>query len=283
MFRLNYLSVLELTGADTGQFLQNQLSADMAAIEPGTAGFACACNPSGRVLGLLLVRPTREGHLAICAAGLADELIRYLTRYVLRSDVSIRKRDDLQVVGGIDPDAASGQVQLLATGGPVYGLLDREPGAACDDALEARWKASELDAGIAWLDGASSGQFLPQMLGAEAIGALSFKKGCYPGQEVIARTRYLGRLKRHPLLATADARVDPAPMSEAGLRTADGEHQAVIVDHAHPGDLETRLFLVARIGEFPAGARLEFDGREIRVRLKPVARGFATDQGWATT
>jgi folate-binding protein YgfZ len=284
MFRLSHLSALEFTGADAGQFLQNQLSADIMAIQAGTAGFACVCNPSGRVLGLLLIGPSPEGYLAVCAAELAGELTSHLTRYVLRSAVSIQDRGDLQVVGGADPAGTADGTRLLAVAnGPVYGLLESHSAAPGDENRAARWKARELASGIVWLNQASSGRFLPQMLGAEGLGALSFKKGCYPGQEVIARTRYLGKLKRHPLLASIDAHLEPERMGEAGLRTPDGEIKSVVVDCAHPGAADTLLFLVARTSEAPASALVEFDGLAFEARLDVPAEGFQGTQGWATT
>jgi folate-binding protein YgfZ len=102
----------------------------------------------------------------------------------------------------------------------------------------------------------TSGAFLPQMLGLQAIGALSFSKGCYPGQEVIARTRHLGKLKRRPLLCRISATAPAlAPMNDVILRSLGGEATAVVVDSTPSGKGETLVMLVARIeDEFMANA-----------------------------
>ena len=97
MFPINTLSVLEFTGHDAGQFLHNQLSADITGITAGNAGFACCCNPAGRVLGLLLVSPRANSILVVCASELADQLKAWLGRYIIRADVQINLRSDLAV------------------------------------------------------------------------------------------------------------------------------------------------------------------------------------------
>ena len=268
MIPLPYLSVLEFKGNDASQFLQNQLSADIAAIPSGEAGFACCCNPSGRVLALMLVRPGAGSCLAICAGGLADLLTHWLGKFIFRADVSISRRQDLVVAGQANTE--NGECRFRTVTGMNYTTVDADsPHPAASGTGPQDWKAMELQTGIAWLDPDTSGRFLPQMLGCESIGALSFSKGCYPGQEIIARTRYLGKLKRHPVRCRVDGALSLEQMDEITLAGAEGQAKAVVVDHARLDDGSTQIFAVARMDADFSPATIVWNDREF-------AAGFVT-------
>ena len=250
MFPLSTLSVLEFSGRDAGQFLHNQLSADINNIGPGEAGFACCCNPAGRVLGLLLVCLHKDSLLAVCASELVEPLKTWLSRFVIRADVAIQLRDDIAIAACIQDDPEGAELVLKTGPGLNYAILPSrhfsEPG---DEGQAQSWKVDELKKGIVWLDGGTSAKFLPQMLGFEQIGALSFQKGCFPGQEIIARTRYLGKLKRRPLLVRT-ANVTPIGVNEKiSLNRGETTCSAVVVDRAQDQNHDQYLFVVARVNE----------------------------------
>jgi len=240
MTELSYLAVIDFRGADALDFLHRQVSADLKRLHASEAGFAFLCRPNGRVVALLLVHLLGQGPRVLCHRDLADTVVAGLQKFVLRDDVEIRRRDDLRVYG-TEQAQADAAVPL-----PGLGYLTRAtaPGAGgnTDD-----WRRHELAAGVAWLDRASSEAFLPQSLGGEAIGALSFRKGCFPGQEIIARTRYLGQLKRLGLRAETDQPVTPETMDTVVLAGDAGqEAKADVVEWAPgPGGGST-LLLVAR-------------------------------------
>lgn len=260
MIPLSNLSVFEIRGNDARQFLQNQLSADVSAIAVGEAGFACCCNPSGRVLALLLLIPLDDCVMVVLAADLAEEIRSWLGRFILRSDVHISARNDLFVAspGAADVSkAAVGPVEPVE--GLSYVLLDEPfPDFGPERSGEPHWKAEELQRGVCWLEESTSAQFLPQMLGFERIGALNFRKGCFPGQEVIARMRYLGKLKRRPLLLQVDSERSLPLMQKFELETADGPVSGVIVDQAETGAGRC-LFTVVRAEDevTPLGMQIE--------------------------
>lgn len=264
MIPLSNLSVFEIRGNDARQFLQNQLSADVSAIAVGEAGFACCCTPSGRVLALLLLMPLDDCVMAVLAADLAEDIRSWLGRFILRSDVHIKARNDLFVAspGAADVNKASvGPVEPVA--GLSYVLLDEPfPDFGPEHSGEPHWKAEELRRGVCWLEQSTSKQFLPQMLGFERIGALNFRKGCFPGQEVIARTRYLGKLKRRPLLLQVDCEHSLPLMQKFTLETADGPVSGVIVDQAETGAGRC-LFTVVRAQEDVTPLGMEIDGKAV--------------------
>lgn len=253
---LDHLAVIEFRGHDAGQFLQSQLTADVTLMTGETAGFACCCNPSGRVLGLLLLKRVDDGFLAICAAPLAAVLQSWLGKYILRSRLEILLRPDLAVTSPQDGPEGSADALRFESAHGAYRVVPEAATAGLEPAAETvtAFRRSELLAGVTWLDEASSGHFLPQMLGMDRIGALSFSKGCYPGQEVIARTRYLGRLKRHPLLCLVDGGVRPTIMAKVEILGGELAASAVVVDFLPLPGPSTLLFLVARS---EPGANLE--------------------------
>jgi len=252
MIPLNTLSVLEFSGRDAVQFLHSQLSADITGIPVGDAGFACCCNPAGRVLGLLLVSPRETSVLVICASELAGQLKAWLGKYIIRADVQINLRSDLAAAALPGGSAAKEDMVLQTTKGLAYVITTAADESVSSDDADARtWKETELKNGVVWLGTQSSTQFLPQMLGYESIGALSFKKGCFPGQEIIARMRYLGTLKRRPMLLSIGNEAPAGIMEKVTLSVGDESHggvvvDRVVVDQAGGTDEVQTLFLVVR-------------------------------------
>jgi len=277
---LPYLAAARVTGPDAAAFLQAQLSADVAAIADGEASFACHCSPRGQVYGLLLVRRRNPGFLVAGAAALLPGLLQRLRLFVLRARVELVPADDLAVFG-LDRAADAAGEAWTTVAGPAYAIAAPDNGpesgpesgpAGASAPQPQAWKAGELERGIAWLGPATSERFIPQMLGFDRLGAVSFAKGCYPGQEVIARARYLGKVKRQPrrlLLddAAASARLAAGGLQEGGnLRLTAGAHrlEATLIDHAlRPANGQLLLFVVAP--EAAGGVQsVEIDGRDYR-------------------
>jgi folate-binding protein YgfZ len=267
----NDLSVIAFSGRDADTFLHNQLTQDIRALEPGEATFASICQPKGRVIALLMVIARDDGFRVVCSRSLADRLVTHLRRFVFRDQVVIEPATEA-VAGPFEAGADAGDEFVM-----VDPLLALRYGLVSDTAEgdDPEAVARELEAGVAWLDEDTTEQFLPQMLGHEVIGALSFRKGCYPGQEIIARTRYLGKLKRHPWTGTVDEALPLEPLGECDLTGADASASAVLVKQARGADGRWRVMLVVRrpdafeadrIGieknELPAAGRWPNDGLE---------------------
>jgi tRNA-modifying protein YgfZ len=244
MTPLPYLSVLKLSGDDVSSFLHGQLAADVASLKPGEATFAAYCSARGQVIALMLVCQVGKEWLVLLESGLAEAVTARLRMFVLRARVVIEHAHDLQAAGlSPDADAPPGaRVFSPRQTSLRYAVTSPESGPA---GAVLAWRRNEICAGVAWLEPASSERFIPQMLGLDAIGAVSFSKGCYPGQEIVARTRYLGKVKRHPVLVQLEggARLGAG---ESCFVLGDGkEVEAVIVDVVCPLDQPCVAFLVA--------------------------------------
>jgi len=248
--RLSNLAAARVSGHDAVAFLQAQLSADIAALAPGDAGFACYCSPRGQVLGLLLVC-RRSGDFVIVSSGaLLPGILQRLRMFVLRARVEMALEPGWIVCGVQEPGDVRAPASAWHAGatGLSYVVLEEEtpaasaPGEAGHDGARAGWRHRELEAGVSWLYPETAERFIPQMLGFDRIGAVSFSKGCYPGQEIVARARYLGKVKRKPLPVRVHGRFAPEPGAAAAVLRS-GEWSDVTVIDSAPGPHDATLVL----------------------------------------
>jgi hypothetical protein len=242
MTRIAYLATARFRGDESGAFLQSQLTADIAALKDGSATFACYCTPKGQVLGLLRVQRSGDDYLVAGDSRLLPGILERLKMFVFRTRVEFGLTADLAVFG---------------SPGPGYTFAPADDG---DTGTDPDWKADELRAGVTWLGPGSSERFIPQMLGCDELGAVSFSKGCYPGQEIVARARYLGSVKRKPLVLEVNGGISPEAGAKLRVQRGEDWHDAVVVDSAPTGAGRTIVFTVARAEpDLPAQA-VEFGG-----------------------
>jgi len=271
MIALTYLSAIRFSGTDAGDFLHNQLSADVLGLAPGESTFACYCEPRGRVLALMLVSRNDDDFIIITSSSLAASIAKRLSVYVLRSKVAIKvlhkcaiaglQSGDKPQVG--EPHALPAQSVVVAVPGSddLLMVTDEHASFETSPALRDAWKLSELKRGIVWLCTESSGQFLPQMLGYDSLGAVNFRKGCYPGQEIVARTHYLGKVKRHPRLLCTTAGICPAPLDKIQIHSTGQIYAAVSVDCAHREEGGNCLFVITRMEPELTAGKIEYQGQ----------------------
>lgn len=227
-FRLPGHDVLAITGRDAVAFAQAQFMNDVAALADGEWHWNGWLTPKGRVIALfaLLRRDAETLWLVLPDVG-ADELATKLQRFVFRSKVQLEARDDLHANGRFGaPAMASGSMVLQvdgaieldfsADGGPRR-LRIAPTEAAPDEALAARWRAFDLQHGLPRLRDAQVEAWTPQQLSLDRLRAFSVKKGCYPGQEIVARTHFLGQVKRGLALLHASG-----PVAEGASVEAEG-------------------------------------------------------------
>ncbi len=251
---LEDMGVLSFQGADAVRFLQGQLSNDLAALAPGEILRAGLHNPQGRTIALLWLAAARSGTahtgaragadadagdeiLALLPRELAGSVLAQLRRYVLRAKVTILDQSAHWRIAGVllDPlggtHAASGaelpaQCWRLDARRAVLLQPADEAWPAAPRLERAQWRALDIAEGEPQVYAATSAQFVAQMLNLDCIDAISFTKGCYTGQEVIARAHYRGRVKRRMQRFETDDAVELAPGGSG--RLSDGRAFRVV-------------------------------------------------------
>lgn len=226
-FTLPDLCVLQFQGADAVSFLHAQVSNDLEHLAADQACIAAYCTAKGRSLAtMLLWREQDETVFALVRRDLSEALIKRLRMFVLRSKVTI-SLSELQVYGVADSSPAQsvwsvqrdGTDTLIQAPGELNGLrrfwrVSPLQNAAAQ-ASEGRWESADILAGLPWIGAATQDLFIPQTLNLDLIGGINFKKGCYPGQEVVARSHYRGTIKRR-MMAARTAVLDTAPQVQEG-------------------------------------------------------------------
>lgn len=192
---LDHLKGFTIFGEDAQSFAQSQLSCHVDRLAPRRWHPGAWCNGQGRVLTTLLIR-VANGHIdCVLPESQLEDTLAGLTKFTIGRRVSFGTP---QRVAGAwhDTTGATDPLSFDDSRGLAWGDADL---AASTDAAdwEADWAVADIQAGLAWLSPAVSGQFLPQALGLERLGGVSYDKGCYPGQEVIAKVHYRGQLKQH--------------------------------------------------------------------------------------
>lgn len=259
-------AVLDFSGPDTRAFLQGQTTVDIAALAPDAWQLGGYCTAKGRLLAIFAAWAHAEGVRVLLPAGIAPAIQGRLSMFVLRSKVRIADASAtwtaLGVFGagasaalaaaGVPIPAGPGQSQVLADDERVTRM---PAGAGCAERLvlviraERRahwigalsgvapvgpelWWWSQIDAGVPAIVRGIEELFVPQSLNLEVLGGVNFRKGCYPGQEIVARSQYLGKLRRRMFLAHAGA------LGPDGDIHADGAAEAIgriVLAAAAPG------------------------------------------------
>ncbi|HET7359196.1 MAG TPA: folate-binding protein [Rhodanobacteraceae bacterium] len=210
---------VSLDGADALAFAQAQLSGDVRELDVGGWQWSAWLDPQGRVRALLQVARTAEQSLLLLLrGGRAQALADALQRYVLRAQVGITAHAPRALADATASPARRIAVDLDAgAAGIVLGCGDYSLriGDAGGDTAQA-WRLAAIRAGHPWLPEAALGTLLPPALSLERLGAVSFAKGCFPGQEIAARLHYRGGHKRHLCRVTGDEGCIPGAPVRAG-------------------------------------------------------------------
>jgi folate-binding protein YgfZ len=220
--RLSRYGLLSVAGADARAFLHAQLTNDIEHLSADRAALAGWCSAKGRLLATFLVVPAPDGFLLQLARDLAAPVQKRLSMFVLRSKVRIADVSDAWAQFGVwdadfqQPDVAwSGDRATVRVGERRYlQLVPSSESSEAPNADEAQWTLQEIRAGRPLITAATQDQFVPQMVNLEQLGGVDFGKGCYPGQEIVARAQYRGQVKRRMVRAQAPAGVSLAPGQE---------------------------------------------------------------------
>jgi len=239
------LGAIAVSGADAADFLRAQLSNDVMRLGHDRHFLAAWCDAKGRTQMIARVCERDDGYLLILPEELIDGVMKRLQMFVLRAAVKLRDcRGVLRIdarVGGDIPAAnqSSHSDDVIRLGLAPNGegepraleivSADRPPEPQSISTDDTRWLALDIDAGIPTLTLATQGMFVPQMLNLHWLGAIDFDKGCYPGQEVIARLHYRGTLTRRMFRLFWHGE-QPLPGSD--VIDADGERAGTVLSAA---------------------------------------------------
>lgn len=251
---LSHLGLLELEGADTLTFLQGQVTNDIKLLDGHNSHYTAYCSPKGRMLALFLAFSHYDHVHLQMPKELIESIAKRLKMYVMRSKVQIKDVSESIIKMGLNGNNAvellkplfnevpQNDYELIST---ENGVLLRLPGATpryeiFTDATNAPniwnalkqqakpvgaacWEWLEIQAGIPEITLKTQEEFVPQMLNLDALNAINYKKGCYTGQEIVARTHYLGKVKRRTQLA----HIASNTMPELGDDIVDNKQQAI--------------------------------------------------------
>jgi tRNA-modifying protein YgfZ len=243
--RLDDWGLIRARGADATTFLQGQLTQDLAQLPPGQARLAGYCSAKGRLMASFVIwSPAAEEWCLVCSADLLPATLRRLRMFVLRAKCQLDDASNEVALWGLSGSALSAELAAAmpwtTAPGPAGDTLIRLPDAPADptraDGLRvaralrvarvdgppddaaassepalpsATWGALEAASGVARIVAATAEHFVPQMINFEIVGGVNFQKGCYPGQEVVARSQYRGTLKRRAGLLLSPAAAFP--------------------------------------------------------------------------
>jgi folate-binding protein YgfZ len=230
MMLIKNYDTITVRGEDAFDFLQNQLSADLRNIPASPPSLAAWCNPKGRVICLLRVAPCADGYTLSLPAGLSKPVLERLTLFRFRSRVQFATADATAAELGV--------------------------GTSLED-----WRLQNLRDGIVEIDASQTEKFTPHMLNLDLIGAVSLDKGCYPGQEIVARTHYRGATKRRCRRFDCDGAVT------AGDKVSDGARDVGEVVNAIGKEL------LAVVPVEPADVTLSINGNALHEVALPYDAG----------
>ncbi len=302
LVELSHMSVVDITGEDASSFLQGQFSNDLLQVSETQAQVTGYCSPKGRLLALPLIIGTGEGYRLLLPASVKDAFLKRLGMFVMRAAVTLTERPDLACLGlqaenagSIDalPDelgalplapmdsASSDEQQLVrwhdaAMGEslPRYLLvagMDRIQEIWTQSSLTKNnnllWRLGDISAGIPSITSGVTESFVPQMINLQLIDALSFTKGCYPGQEIVARMQYLGKLKRHMCLFHMGADATTAPAAGDKLTSGTDQEAGIVVDAVQYSDQYTAILAVTKVSA--DDSTLQFNGQALTMKELP--------------
>ncbi|RTL46954.1 MAG: folate-binding protein [Burkholderiales bacterium] len=261
--RLTDWGVIRAHGTDAASFLHGQLTQDFALLDRDHARLAGFCTAKGRLLASMVGWRGGDDEilLALPAETLAATLKR-LSMFVLRAKCKLTDASaEFAVYGLLGAPAAdawslqrddAGVLIALPGAGRALRIQPAQAPAPAGDAISPDdWAWAEATAGMAWVRGATVEAFVPQMINFEVLGGVNFKKGCYPGQEIVARSQYRGTLKRRLQVFETDA---AATIGQEIFHSDDPEQPAGIVAGAGQRDGRTRLTAEIKLAALDGGS-----------------------------
>ncbi len=307
---LGHYALIRAGGTDAADFLQNQTTNDVRRVGPEWSQLNSYCSPKGRILAAFRLFSRDDSLYLRLPAELADSTLERLRKFVLMSKVELTRADDQLIRLGVAGSRAEHHLEGLvgALPGEVDGVrtadgvtVIRIPGSARFElyaeperamaiwktlAAIARpvgadaWALLDIRAGLPEVYEGTVEAFVPQMVNLHVVDGVSFKKGCYPGQEVVARMQYLGTLKRRMYLAHVATETLPAPGDELfSPQSESGQGAGKVVRAAPAPEGGTDLLAVIQRSLADANAELSLhNAHGAQLELRPLPYGFPVEE-----
>lgn len=295
---LTHLAALDIHGANAASFLQGQTSAQVNLADGHFAPLTCFCTPKGRMLANGQLLRMAEGHYRlVLAASLVEPLMAHLKKFAPFYKVELAAAD-VVLLGASEADAgtladalglelpeaawqqrntANAEAHALCypqgvdatdTYRWVFSLTRAEAARVDAQAGATHWQLADIRRGLVWLDTDQQDTYLPQMLNWEALGGISFKKGCYTGQEVVARAHFRGQVKKRLSLGYLDAATPPE--NGASVTTAEeGKNLGNVVASAAMENGQYAVLAVLNTRPLEQSPALELNGHSLTLTELP--------------
>ena len=277
-------AAIRISGADRIAFLQGQLSNDLRQLQPDRPLLAGWSNPQGRLICTLWVVDWQDATWLLLPDELQEAVVKRLRMFVLRADVRIETASwhpEQQLTDAAEGAEAANEAanntgnknsliscfydddsySLQVCKGALLVLHPAADTTALPDPeLRVQWQLRTIHAGIPIICSSTSGEFVPQMVNLDLLGGISFTKGCYVGQEIVARTQNLGRIKRRMFAYSVQT---TSPVKPGDAVYADGDTAGQVVNCARSATDTVELLAVIRLDYLAAPLRLEADGQAV--------------------
>ena len=209
MNHLSHLSILSFSGSDVKDFLQGQMTQDINSISNQSYKMTSILNPKGRMIVSGLIKRSEDIFFLIISKDLSEDILNWLSRYILRSDVIITI-EDFNIIGldnvnhkkliNHQDDSQQLNISPVDVDKDRYILIINNQVVTKDNSIQSinenDWTLADIKSGLAIIDKNNSEKYIPQMINLDLLEGISFSKGCYTGQEVVARVQHRGKIKQ---------------------------------------------------------------------------------------
>ena len=218
MNHLSHLSILSFSGSDVKDFLQGQMTQDINSISNQSYKMTSILNPKGRMIVSGLIKKSEDIFFLIISKDLSEDILNWLSRYILRSDVIITI-EDFNIIGlnnvnhkkliNHQDDSQQLNISPIDVDKDRYILIINNEVVTEDDSIQSinenDWILADIKRGLAIIDKNNSEKYIPQMINLDLLEGISFSKGCYTGQEVVARVQHRGKIKQRIFYITIES------------------------------------------------------------------------------
>lgn len=263
LFALSEISVIEVSGDDSASFFQRLLTSDISEVTPNQSQFSAFLNPKGRVIANFLLIMRNDRFYLVVTNELVDSLVKRLRLYVLRAKVNINVEPGLGFFGcrqlseiseselpksAMETRTIDNCTVVKLPGSELrFGVLaDSNHTEVSDRPPDSEfWQLQDINAGIPWLNQHTSEHLIAQAINLDLIGGVSWTKGCYPGQEIVARLHYRGGINRRMVNARGSAESKPVPGTEISCPDLPGNQTGTVVNSVIDADSNQASMLIS--------------------------------------